>query len=71
MATEIVYHPISMIVQPVDPADDESVVGEECHIVSGKGQGPQLYARRHREPSSSGDPPTAQFSGFSTKDESM
>ena len=22
-------------------ADDESVVGEECHIVSGKGQGPR------------------------------
>lgn len=23
------------------PADDESVVGEECHIISGKGQGPR------------------------------
>ncbi len=29
------------LVVEATPADDESVVGEECHIVSGKGQGPR------------------------------
>jgi hypothetical protein len=29
------------LVVDATPADDESVVGDECHIVSGKGQGPR------------------------------
>lgn len=27
------------------PADDESVVGEECHIISGRGQG-RAYSKQ-------------------------
>jgi hypothetical protein len=29
------------LVVDATPADDESVVGDECHIISGKGQGPR------------------------------
>ncbi|HWP60610.1 MAG TPA: hypothetical protein VNL14_22135 [Candidatus Acidoferrales bacterium] len=32
------------LVVEATPTDDESVVGDECHIVSGKGQGPRYDA---------------------------